>query len=79
MTSLTFASTYPGGRILLMLGQHQAGAVFPPCPTEGGKWLWRWWLGGLTETKEGSAKSELAAKNAILAVAMDWSRKAGVE
>lgn len=30
MTSLTFAETYPGGRILLMLGQHQVGEGSPP-------------------------------------------------
>jgi hypothetical protein len=28
---LAFSETYPSGRILLMLGQHQVGAVFPPC------------------------------------------------
>lgn len=76
--SLTFHSTYPGGRILLRLGQHDVGAVFPPCPTEGGRWLWRFWLGGVTRTKEGRAKTERAAKDALLAEAKDWLIKAGV-
>ena len=79
MVSLTFTQPHPGGRILLMLGQHQAGAVFPPCPTEGGRWLWRWWLGGPTGMKEGRAKTELAAKNAILSQAREWLRKAGLQ
>lgn len=77
---LTFHQPHPGGRILLMLGQHQAGAVFPPWGDGQHRhpWVWRWWLGGVTATKEGRAKSELDAKNAIMAVAEDWLRKAGV-
>ena len=80
MTALpiTFVETYPGGRILLMLGQHQVGAVFPPCPTEGGKWTWRFWL-DRTGAKEGRAKTEQAAKNFILAEARDWLNKAGMQ
>lgn len=78
---LTFADTYAGGRILLMLGQHQAGAIFPPCRDAigGQPWVWRWWLGGTTATKEGRAKTEQAAKNAILAEGRDWLRKAGLQ
>ncbi len=81
MPDLTFTPTYPGGRILLTLGQHQVGAVFPPCSTErhGQPWLWRWWLGGPTATREGRAKTEEAAKTAILGVARDWLRKAGLD
>lgn len=80
MTSLTFAETYPGGRILLMLGQHQVGAIFPPWGDGQDRfpWVWRFWLGGHIATKEGRAKSELAAKNAILSEARDWLRKAGL-
>lgn len=80
--TLTFTPTYPGGRILLNMGQHQVGAVFPPpkvtkltCPD----WLWRFWLGTITSGREGRAKSELAAKNAILAEARDWLTKAGLQ
>lgn len=77
---LTFADTYPGGRILLMLGQHQAGAIFPPWGEGQDRlpWVWRWWLGGTIATKEGRAKTELAAKNAILAEGREWLRKAGL-
>lgn len=82
MPDLTFTSTHPGGRILLMLGQHQIGAVFPPAvtdKTERHPWVWRFWLGSLsTACPEGRAKTEQAAKNAILAEARDWLAKAGV-
>lgn len=80
---LTFAPTYPGGRILLMMGQHQVGAVFPPpspitlTPPD---WRWMFWLTtNRTLAKEGRAKTEQAAKNAILAEARAWLQKAGVE
>lgn len=77
---LNFTETYPGGRILLFLGQHQAGAIFPPCGDGQDRfpYVWRWWLGGTTATKEGRAKTELAAKNAVLSEARDWLRKAGL-
>jgi hypothetical protein len=78
---LTFHPTYPGGRILLKLGQHDVGALFPPLG-EGQHhypWVWRFWLGGVTGTKEGRAKTELAAKSALLAEARDWLRKAGLQ
>lgn len=78
---LTFHQPHPGGRILLMLGEHQAGAVFPPVgqPQDRLPWVWRFWLGSLgTTCPEGRAKSEQAAKNAILGQAKDWLRKAGV-
>lgn len=76
---LTFHQPYPGGRILLMLGQHRVGAVFPPGGVHdpGLIWQWRFWL--TTHAKEGRAKGEQAAKNALLAEAKDWLRKAGVE
>lgn len=79
---LTFAESYPGGRILLMLGQHQVGAVFPPpqiTTLNRPEWLWRFWLGTITSGREGRAKTELAAKNAIIAEARDWLRKAGLQ
>lgn len=83
---LTFApQTYPGGRILLMLGQHQVGAVFPPAgypDVAMGPWHWRFFLpgDGISRTiVDGPAKSEQAAKNALLAEARDWLRKAGLQ
>jgi len=50
MPDLTFTQPHPSGRILLMLGQHQVGAVFPPAvtdKTERQPWVWRFWLGSL--------------------------------
>lgn len=85
MTSpLNFApQSYPGGRILLMLGKHEVGAVFPPCgsPPDRLPWVWRFWTIGnglWRQTTDGRAKTELAAKNAILACAEQWLRDAGV-
>jgi hypothetical protein len=75
---LTFHQPHPGGRILLMLGQHQVGAVFPPNTGDGSpQWHWRFWLAHLFPTS-GRAKTEQAAKNALLAEARDWMQKAGV-
>lgn len=78
--ALTFAPpAYQGGRMILMLGQHQIGAVFPPCtidPPERNPWAWRFWL--TTTAKEGRAKTEQAAKNALLAKAREWLQQAGV-
>ncbi len=79
---LTFTQPHPGGRILLMLGQHQVGAVFPPWGEGQDRhpWAWRFWLGSSgMECPTGHAKSEQAAKNAILAEAKEWLRKAGIE
>lgn len=73
-------SDYPGGRILLMCGQVQAGAVFPPVGDPPGKqpWVWRFWLGG-QPTKEGRASSERAAKNALVGTLHDWIRLASLK
>jgi hypothetical protein len=79
---LCFTETYPGGRILLMLGANQVGAVFPPprvTTLTRPDWLWRFWLGTITSGREGRAKTEQAAKKAILAEARDWLRKAGLQ
>lgn len=80
---LTFApQAYPGGRILLKLGQHQIGAVFPPSTDRAIAQVWNWgfWLtsNGAGWTA-GHAKSELAAKNAILSKARDWLQAAGLQ
>ena len=68
--------TYEGARRLLMCGQIEAGAVFPPVGNL--PWVWRLWIGGRIDTINGCAKSELAAKNACLAALEDWLRKAGL-
>ncbi|MBA4352940.1 MAG: hypothetical protein C0427_17035 [Rhodobacter sp.] len=64
-----------------MCGQVQAGAVFPPAGSEPGKhpWVWRFWIGGITGTKEGRASTEQAAKNVLLSVLRDWIRLAGLQ
>ena len=81
--NLTFApAPYQGSRILLMMGQIQIGAVFPPStdPAYGGIWHWGFWLGASGhEWKGGRAKTELAAKNAVLSLAREWLQKAGLE
>ncbi len=83
MPDLTFTQPHPGGRILLMLGEHQVGAVFPPLAHEVKRgrpvWAWQWWLSIVPAIKQGKAKSEQAAKDALLAEARDWLRMAGVE
>lgn len=73
-------SDYPGGRILLMCGRLQAGAVFPPVGNNPGKhpWVWRFWIGG-PPTREGRASTEFAAKNAILSALADFIHSAGLE
>lgn len=73
-------SDYPGGRILLMCGQVQAGAVFPPAGSNPGKhpWVWRFWIRGYP-TKEGRGGTEQAAKNALLATLHDWIRLASLQ
>jgi hypothetical protein len=81
--NLTFApAAYEGGRIVLMLGQIQIGAVFPPSkdPAYGGIWHWGFWLGPTGGAwKGGHSKTELAAKNAVLSEAREWLQKAGIE
>lgn len=79
MTIRFLPPDYPGGRHLLMCGQLQAGAIFPPVGTPHGAlpWVWRLWIGG-PPTKEGRAKSELAAKNAVLAALRDFLQRAAL-
>jgi hypothetical protein len=80
MPDLTFTQAFPGGRILLHLGQHQIGAVFPPAvtdKTERHPWCWRFWL--TTTAIDGRSKTEAGAKEALLGKAQDWLERAGVE
>lgn len=74
---LTFHQPHPGGRILLMLGEHHIGAVLPPW-ADGSPWTWRFWLNAHLTASDGEAKNEQAAKDALLVEARDWLRKAGV-
>jgi hypothetical protein len=79
---LTFHQLHLGGRILLKLGQHEVGAVFPP-PQETTlvrpQWRWSWWLCGYLACREGRAKSEQAAKDELLTQGREWLKKAGLE
>lgn len=54
---------YEGGRIVAMSGMVDIGAVFPP--VGGLPWRWRLWLRHPSAI-DGKAKTELAAKNALL-------------
>jgi hypothetical protein len=68
MTARFIPSDYPGGRILLRSGSVDVGAVFPPWGNDQHRhpWVWRLWKTDTTTAREGRAKSELAARNAIL-------------
>lgn len=54
---------YEGGRIIAMSGMVDIGAVFPPVGSM--PWRWRLWLRHPSAI-DGKAKTELAAKNALL-------------
>lgn len=80
MTSLliTWHQSYPGGRMVAMLGRIEVGAVFPD---PGGRARWSVWLpkgayGGGAVT---GARSVLAAQTALIAAVLDWLRAAGLE
>jgi hypothetical protein len=78
--TITFTQPVPNGRILLNLGQHQIGAVFPPVvtdTTERHPWVWRFWL--TTTAIDGRSKTEAGAKEALTAKAQDWLAKAGLD
>jgi hypothetical protein len=74
---------YEGGRILLMCGEVDAGAVFPPVGNNPGKnpWVWRFWLGGIDarNDREGRASTEEKAKAALMEALAQWLAKAGLE
>lgn len=75
MTVRFAAPLYPGGRHCLLCGTVTVGAVFPPA-VRGDDWTWRQWISGGAYTPEGRAKSEQAAKNALLARFRDFLRAA---
>lgn len=75
MTVRFAAPLYPGGRHCLLCGTMTVGAAFPPV-TIGEKWGWRLWACGEQAATEGRAKSEQAAKNALLARFRDFLRAA---
>lgn len=83
MTTIHFIPPqYEGGRILLMCGQIEAGAVFPPVGSNPSRhpWVWRFWLGGIDarNDRHGRAATEEAAKAALVEALNDWLAKAGL-
>ncbi|MCA0421887.1 MAG: hypothetical protein LCH61_00955 [Proteobacteria bacterium] len=80
MTARFIASDYLRGRILLRSGTVDVGAVFPPAglPRDRLPWTWRLWLNGKTCATDGRAKTELAAKNALLAAWRDFIARVGL-
>lgn len=79
--TIRFEQPYPGGRILLMCGQVQAGAVFPPAgtPHDRRPWVWRLWIGGQASTLEGRATTEDKAKGALLAALIEFLARASLQ
>jgi len=80
MTARFIAADYPAGRILLRSGAVDVGAVFPPqgLPRDRLPWTWRLWVNGSTVHTDGRAKTELAAKNALLAAWRDFIARLGL-
>ncbi|WP_347311404.1 hypothetical protein [Defluviimonas sp. SAOS-178_SWC] len=77
--TLRFAPpAYPGGRHCLLCGTVIVGAAFPPA-VKGDDWVWRLWISGETSAPNGRAKSEQAAKNALIARFRDFLRAAKLE
>lgn len=72
-----------GERRLLMCGQIEAGAVFPPVGSNPGRhpWVWRFWLGGIDarNDRHGRASTEEKARAALVEALRDWLAKAGLE
>lgn len=82
MTSLRFIPpAYDSDRRLLRCGTIDVGAVFPPIgtPRDSLPWVWQLWLSGRSWALEGRAKSELAAKNKLMAEFEEFLRNAGLQ
>ena len=69
-------------RRLLMCGQIEAGAVFPPVGSNPGKnpWHWRFWMGGIDARNDryGYAGTEEKAQAALMRELEAWLEKAGL-
>jgi hypothetical protein len=74
-------SDYPGGRILLRSGSVDVGAVFPPWGKGQHRfpWVWRLWKSDTTTPREGRAKTELAARTALLGAWRDTLARMGLQ
>lgn len=69
---------YPGGRIPLASGRVTVGAVFPPVGDPPGPWVWRLFAVGDLPARDGRAKTEAAARVAILGAWRDVIDQAGL-
>lgn len=67
---------YKGARIIAWSGLVAVGAVFPALDQPRSKWGWRVWTTGAGGARWGHAKSELAAKNALLTEWTNFLRSA---
>ncbi|MBM3605121.1 MAG: hypothetical protein FJX25_10295 [Alphaproteobacteria bacterium] len=72
--SILWQQAYPSGRILAKSGRVEIRAVFPPIGEGQHRfpWVWRLWINGKTCATEGRAKTELAAKSALLSAWRDF-------
>ena len=72
---------YPADRRLLLSGNLRVGAVFPPVGTQRDSlpWVWRLWVTGSTMSRDGRAKTELAAKTALLSAWREFLTSAGLK
>lgn len=77
MTVRFAAPLYPGGRHCLLCGTVTVGVAVPPAEADG-KWLWRSIVADESVPPGGwtVARSEAAAKNALLARFRDFLRAA---
>lgn len=60
--------------MLARSGRADVGAVFPPVGEDQHRlpWVWRLWLNGATVATDGRAKTEVAAKSALLSAWRDF-------
>lgn len=72
---------YPSDRRVLMSGRLKVGAVFPPVgtPRDSLPWVWRLWVTGSTMSRDGRAKTELAAKTALLSAWREFLTSSGLQ
>lgn len=80
MTARFIPSDYPGGRIVLRSRLVDVGAVFPPvgCDQHRHPWVWRLWQTDTRTAREGRAKTELAARTALLGAWRDSLDRMGL-
>lgn len=80
MTARFIPPEYAHGRIVLRSGHIDVGAVFPPVGRDQHRhpWVWRLWKADSTTAREGRAKTELAARTALLEAWRDSLARVGL-